>query len=191
LKPELTMQTLREMSEIALTELGQSLSGVDPAAFDRIVDEVMAAKTVVCFGLGREGLMIRAFCMRLMHLGFDAHVAGDVTAPPIGPGDLLLTSSGPGDLLLVRSMIELAHRAGARVVLFTAQPDGPDPRGADAAIVIPAQTMANDRGSESMLPMGTAYEISLLILLDLAALGLRERTGQTMAQLRARHSNLE
>jgi hypothetical protein len=39
--------------------------------------------------------------------------------------------------------------------------------------------------------MGTVYEIALLIYLDLVSVSLRERTGQTLEEIRARHSNLE
>jgi 6-phospho-3-hexuloisomerase len=62
---------------------------------------------------------------------------------------------------------------------------------ADAVVVIPAQTMANDSGSDALLPMGTVYEIALLIYLDLVAVELRELTGQTLDDIRARHTNLE
>lgn len=175
----------------ALRELDASFERIDPNAAGDLAGEMLSARRIVCYGLGREGLMIRAFCMRLVHLGLDAHVAGDVTAPPVGPGDVLLVSSGPGDLLMVNSMIRLGHKACARVVALTAQPDGPDPRAANRMFVITAQTMASDRGSSSVLPMGTAFEIAMLIFLDLVAIRIGELSGQTMDQLRARHSNLE
>lgn len=175
----------------ALAELDATFAAIAPDAADRLTNALLAAAGIVCHGLGREGLMMRAFAMRLMHLGLDAHVAGDVTAPPVGAGDLLVVSSGPGDLLLVRSTIALAHRAGARVAALTARPDGPDPQAADLVVTIPAQTMADDRGSPSLLPMGTAYEIALLLFLDLVAIRLRELTGQSLEDLRLRHANLE
>jgi D-arabinose 5-phosphate isomerase GutQ len=42
-----------------------------------------------------------------------------------------------------------------------------------------------------MLPMGTLFEWLALAFCDLLALRLRERTGQTLEQIRARHTNLE
>jgi len=179
------------MATAALKEVQATFDRIDPGVADDLASELAKVRRIVCCGLGREGLMIRAFCMRLMHLGFDTHMAGDVTAPPIGDGDLLLLSSGPGDLLLTNAMIQLARRAGSRVIVVTAQPDAPDPQLADMIIHIPAQTMADDMGSQSVLPMGTGYEIALLVFLDLVAVRLRELTGQTMDQLRAKHYNLE
>jgi 6-phospho-3-hexuloisomerase len=184
-------KSTNELARQALAELSATFEAIDEDAADRLATELLGSRRIVCYGLGREGLVIRAFCMRLMHLGLDAHMAGDVTAPPVGTGDALLLSSGPGDLLMIHSMIELAHRGGARVLALTAQPDGADPRAADVVVTIPAQTMANDRGGAGILPMGTAYEIALLIFLDLVAIRLRELSGQTLELLRARHTNLE
>ncbi len=185
------MADTKSLAQRALNELSNAFEAIESDSADRLAAELLVANRIVCYGLGREGLMIRAFCMRLMHLGLDAHMAGDVTAPPVVPGDALFLSSGPGDLLMAGSMIQLARKAGARVIALTAQPDGPDPRAADVVIHIPAQTMANDRGSESILAMGTAYEIAMLVFLDLVAIRIRELSGQTMEQIRARHYNLE
>jgi 6-phospho-3-hexuloisomerase len=174
-----------------MSELSVTFDTVDPGMADAIARELLSARRIVCFGLGREGLMIRACCMRLMHLGLDVHVASDVTAPPVGPGDLLFTSSGPGNLSMMQAMLQLAHRAGARIIVLTAQPDSSDALAADAVFVIPAQTMASDLESGGMLAMGTAYEIAMLMLLDVVAIRIRELSGQSLEDQRARHTNLE
>ena len=179
------------LANTALSELKAVLDSAEPDALDRLTREILGAKIVHCYALGREALMLRAFCMRLMHLGLDAHWVGDVTAPPAAPGHLVIVVSGPGDILMNRSMIQLGGRAGARVLVVTAQSDGPDPALADVVVTLPAQTMADDIASERMLPMGTAFEIALLIFFDLAAIRLRELSGQSNDELRARHTNLE
>jgi 6-phospho-3-hexuloisomerase len=77
-------------------------------------------------------------------------------------------------------------------MIVTAQPNGPVPRAADTVIELPAQTMANDRGGPaSLLPMGSLYEAAQLVFFDLISILLREKTGQTPDQMRARHTNLE
>ena len=108
----------------ALAELERALERLSPDAAMTLADAVLRARRIVVFGLGREGLVVRAFCMRLMHLGLDAHVAGDVTTPPIGPGDALVISTGPGDLRLARAMLLLARDAGAGTIAITAQTSG-------------------------------------------------------------------
>jgi len=136
-------------------------------------------------------LMMRALCMRLMHLGLDAHVVGDMTTPHLGGADLLVVSAGPGTFSTVNALLGVARDAGARTVVVTAQPDGPAPRSADTVIHLRAQTMADDRGGDSVLPMGSLYEATLLVFFDIVSILLRERTGQTMEGMRGRHTNLE
>jgi 6-phospho-3-hexuloisomerase len=185
------MRTFSELQHAMLAELGDVLSRVPDDSYRQFCDDIIVARRIACFGLGREGLALRAFCMRLAHLGFDAHMAGDVTALPVREGDLLIVTSGPGNLTLTGAMIELGQRAGARVLVVTAQRDAADPQAADRAVVIPAQTMADDRGSASVLAMGTAFEIAMGMFFDLAVIRIQELTGQTHDQLRERHFNLE
>lgn len=182
---------LHQEARQALEEVGGALAGVDPASVDAFASAILEAGRVTCYGLGREGLVLRAFAMRLAHLGLDAQVAGDVTALPVGPGDLAIIAAGPGDLPLAETMATLARRAGSKVAVLTAQPGGRVPQLADLVLTIPAQTMADDRESASILPMGTAFEIAMLVLLDLVAIDLQGRSGQTLDDLRARHFNLE
>lgn len=175
----------------ALDEIGGIFNSMDPSMLDRLTEVIQTASTIHCYGLGREGLMLRALCMRLMHLGFDAHMIGDVTAPPASLGDLMIVTCGPGDLVMTRAMIQLGKRAGAKVLVVTAEPDGSDPKLADIVVTLPAQTMADDQTRAGVLPMGTAFEIALLLFFDLAAIHLKGLTGQSNDDLRARHTNLE
>jgi 6-phospho-3-hexuloisomerase len=88
-------------------------------------------------------------------------------------------------------MLELANRAGSASVLITAQPDGPDARLASDVIVIPAQTMADDRGGASVLAMGTAFELAMSLTFELVVIELQGLLNETGEQMRARHFNLE
>ena len=180
------------MARRALSEIESVFDrlGVDTA--ERMCGEILSARRIACYGVGREGLMMKALCMRLMHLGLDAHVVGDMTTPPVGKGDLLIASAGPGTFSTVRALITVACQAGARTMAVTAQPAGPAPSIADTVIELPAQTMANDRGGPtSLLPMGSLYEAAQLVFFDLISILLREKTGQSPDQMRARHTNLE
>ncbi len=182
---------LAESVDRAVEEIRAAVRQVDDATFERLAADLVGAGRIVCFAMGREGLALRAFVMRLMHLGLDAHMWGDITAPPVGPGDVVLVIDGPGELEMTSALVGLAHRNGARVWMITAQPDARDPGLADAVLAIPAQTMADDRGGASLLPMGTAFEIGAGLLLDLMVLRLLELTGQTLDEIRVRHANLE
>lgn len=186
------MTALAELAGQALDELRDVFARTPPAAVDDLCDELLAAARIVTYGVGREGLMMRALTMRLGHLGLDAHVVGDMTTPAVGAGDMLVVSAGPGTFSTVLALVEVARDAGARVLAITAQPDGAVPRHADRVIHLPAQTMADDQAEGAgILPMGSVYEACQLVLFDLVALRLRERTGQGADDMRAGHTNLE
>jgi 6-phospho-3-hexuloisomerase len=180
------------MTQTAIAEIGGVLARAGSDEAERMCDEILKARRIACYGVGREGLMMKALCMRLMHLGLDAHFVGDMTTPPIGAADLLIASAGPGSFSTVLGLQEVAKKAGARVMIVTAQPEGEAPRVADAVITLAAQTMANHQGpANSVLPMGSLYEAAQLVFFDLVSILLREKTGQTTDQMRQRHTNLE
>jgi 6-phospho-3-hexuloisomerase len=185
-------QSLAELSNGALSDLAGVFGAMPEDALDGLVEAVVQARRIVVFGLGREGLQMRGFAMRLFHMGRDVAVWGDMTAPAVGPGDLLIASAGPGDLATARTLIDIARRAGARTALITAQAKGELAKHVDVVTVIPAQTMADDRGAKlSVLPMGSLFETAQMIAFELAILKLRPRFHETAETMRARHTNLE
>ena len=175
----------------AAAELAGVAAAFDEAALDPVVDAIAGARRVMAYGCGREGLMMRALAMRLFHLGVDVSMQGDMTAPPLGPGDLFLCAAGPGELSTGSALCGVATAAGARVLVITAEPDGPTARMADDRLVIPAQTMARDVGGDSVLPMGSLFEGAMFLVFEVLVLRLRDRLGETPGSMRARHTNME
>jgi len=185
-------RTLKDLGHDALAELGAVFAAIADDAADPLIEAILAARRIALYGAGREGLAVKGFAMRLFHMGRDAHVVGDMTTPPIGAGDLLIVTSGTGDLATADTLLTIASAAGARTAIITARPDGRTSRRADLRVVIPAQTMADDRGNRaSALPMGSLFEFAEAILLELVILKLRDRVGETALTMRARHTNLE
>lgn len=180
-----------ELGSRALGEIGAVFARLEPGMYEPLLEEIVRARRIATYGVGREGLMIKALCMRLFHLGLDAHVVGDMTAPPLESGDLLMVSAGPGNFSTVAGLVGVAKASGARTLCFTAQPDGTVPKACDTVIVLPAQTMADDQSSDGLLPMGSLFEAVQLVFYDLVSILLRERLGQTPEQMRSRHTNLE
>ena len=85
--------------QAALAELGQVFDRLNDARVDMVVERLAAARRIVVFGAGRERLQVMGLAMRLFHMGLEASVAGDMTAPPVGRGDVFLAVCGPGWLL--------------------------------------------------------------------------------------------
>jgi 6-phospho-3-hexuloisomerase len=182
-----TYDTVRQI----LAEIDRVLSRVSDAEVTALCDAILGARRIVVYGLGREGLAMRSFAMRLMHLGFNTAVVFDMTAPPVGPGDLFLLSCGPGYLSTVEALTGVAKRAGASGLMLTAQPQAPLPQQADLLVYLPAQTMAEAEAGSSAQAMGSAFEQALWILFDALVPRLQAATGQSAADLRRRHTNLE
>ena len=186
------IQSLSELARSAIADLDGVMAKLPDDAADELIAAIVAAKRICLYGAGREGLALRGFAMRLFHMGLDAHVVADMTTPPVGPGDLLIVTAGQGWLPTAETFMKVARDAGARTAIVTAQPKGRASKKADVRLVIPAQTMANDRGAGvSVLPMGSLFEISEAIVFELIILKLRDRVGETAESMRARHTNLE
>jgi 6-phospho-3-hexuloisomerase len=178
--------------QAALDDLSRVFGRIDQTAVDRAIAEIAAARRIALYGVGREGLQIKGFAMRLFHLGLDAHVVGDMTVPHLGPGDLLIASAGPGYFSTVDALMGVAKRDGARTLIVTARPSGACPVAADVVLPVPAQTMADDSGpSTSVLPMGSLYEGAQYILFEVMILLLRDRLAITAESMRSNHTNLE
>lgn len=182
------MEIRRQM----VRELEAVFTAVKEEDAEALTQAILDSSRLFCYGVGREGLVMKSFCMRLMHLGLDAHVVGDMTAPPIGQRDLLLVSAGPGFFHTVSALVDVAKAHNARVALMTANLDSPLRARADVVVHIPGQTMAENVAAEaSIQPMGSLYEQAMWLFFDYVVLKLAERTGQSFADLAQRHTNLE
>jgi 6-phospho-3-hexuloisomerase len=179
--------------DTALAELSAVTSRIDAGEIDAALATIARARRIVLYGCGREGLQLRGFAMRLHHLGLHIAMQGDMAAPPVEAGDLLIVSAGPGELSTVTALMRVAREAGAEVLFLTAEPGAASAGLATEVLTIPAQTMARDQGpgATSVLPMGSVYEGALFLLFEVMVLRLRDRLGVTPDEMRARHTNLE
>ncbi len=177
----------------AASEMQAAAARVNPAEVTAMIKVIAAANRIALYGVGREGLMMRALAMRLYHLGLDAHVVGDMSCPPLGSGDLLIVSAGPGDFSTVAGLVGVARSAGAASACITAQPAAPVPMACDHVLTIPAQTMADDQtpAPASVLPMGSLFEGAQFVVFEILILLLRDHIRATPDAMRARHTNLE
>lgn len=186
--------SLSSMALQASREIAEVIAKVDEGAANSFVDAIAGAKRIALHGVGREGLMMKGFAMRLFHLGLDAHVVGDMTTPALGSGDLLIVSAGPGEFATISAFIEVARKAGAQTACVTAQPAGVTSKAADLVFHLPAQTMANDQGNSSglsILPMGSLFEGVQYVIFELLILRLRDKLGRSADFMRTNHTNLE
>ena len=171
--------------EVVLAEMRGVFRAMAPDAVGTLAGEIEAARRIALYGVGRNGLVLRAFAMRLMHLGFDAHAVGDMATPPVGSGDLVIAALALGRLPTGDAILASAKAAGARRLVITARPGAAE---AETVIALPAQTMADPM--RSVLPLGSPFELALALFCDLASVELMNRRGLSNADLAGGHANL-
>jgi 6-phospho-3-hexuloisomerase len=117
------------------SELNEGLAGVPEEQFDNVC-KILASTNRPIFGLGagRMGYSIRAFIMRLSHLGYPAFMIGDTNLPRIQRGDLVFINSSSGETPSIKLFAEQAKREGAKIVLVTAKNDSSIAKIADTSI---------------------------------------------------------
>ena len=171
----------------------RTLTRVDPEAVERMVQFLLSAKGVFVAGAGRSGLMIRAFAMRLAHLGQSVQVVGDATTRGIGPRDVLLVASGSGETRGILALAQAAVENGGKVGVITIFPESSLAKLAACRVIIPAPTPKSQQENPetSIQPMGSLFEQSLFVTLDVMVMMLMERLGQTSEQMFRLHANLE
>ena len=162
------------------------------SALDQLNNSLINSNNIICYGVGREGLMMKSLTMRLMHLGRKAYFVGDMNVPPVQQGDLLLVSQGPGFFSTVDALVSIANNENCKTVIFTSRPDRLKARDYHQVVHIPAQTMADDqKGASGVLPMGSLYEAALFLFFEIVIISLRDQLGESAESMRARHTNLE
>lgn len=155
----------------------------------KVIDE--AGKIFVA-GVGRTGLIMKCFAMRLAQAGYDVYWVGDVNTPGSQSGDLLILGSGSGETGALKNYAEKAGRYGVRTLVFTIDGDSALGLMADKVVLIQAAGKY-ERASEktSIQPMGSLFEEALFIITESIVLELMEKNHIEEICMQKRHANLE
>ncbi len=182
-----------DLLDAMLADLRRALAAVDPAQIAALQNALLSTERIFIAGKGRSGLIMRAFAMRLMHLGLNVHVVDEVTTPAIGLGDLLLIGSSSGRTGSLLRYIDTVQGTGASLALLTGNLDSPLAEAAECVVTIPATNYkaGPGRGDDSVFVMGALFEHCLSLLCDLLVIRLKAALKVEEAAMNARHANLE
>lgn len=197
------LRTFHEAYEEIMQSVHDSMGQISPREVTRFLDLLVKERKqrILVLGVGRSGLIGRAFAMRLMHLGFNVYVMGETITPAIGKGDLVIAISGSGTTKLAVTAAEISKDVGARVVAVTSFPESDLGKLADYVVQVRGRTkIAKERDyftrqitgvHEPLAPLGTIFEIASTVFLDSLIPELMHRLGKTEKQLRSHHATIE
>jgi 6-phospho-3-hexuloisomerase len=184
---------LRALNSIKLEEIEN---------FVKSIEEIYRGnKKILVVGVGRSGLVGRAFAMRLRHLGVRSYVLGETITPSVEEGDLLVAISGSGSTQVIVAAAEAAKKMKARVAAVTSYYDSPLGRLADFVVFVPGRTKLASMDDyfarqilgihEPLSPLGTLFEDTAMVVLDATIAELMKRLGKSERDLAKRHANIE
>jgi 6-phospho-3-hexuloisomerase len=177
---------------VIVSELNQAADQIVQEQLESLVDALSSAGRVFVAGAGRSGLMMRAFAMRLMHLGLDVYVVGETVTRSLAKGDLLLIGSGSGETKSLVPMVEKARSLEATVGALTLSPESTIGRLADIVVKLPgAPKDQRDNEATTIQPMGSLFEQILLLVGDAIILRLMEKQVLSGRAMYGNHANLE
>ena len=85
---------VKENLEHILKELQDATFKIEEEQIENVLKLIAPDKKIFLTGKGRSGLAAKGFANRLMHLGFQAYVIGEISTPHTKAGDLLIITSG-------------------------------------------------------------------------------------------------
>lgn len=158
-------------------------------------------RKVMIVGVGRSGLVGKAFAMRLMHLGFNVYVMGETITPAVKKEDVVIAISGSGATQVVVSVAEAARKMGATVISVTSFPDSPLAKQSHHVVHVPGRTKISSEKDyfarqilgiyEPLAPLGTLFEDTALVFFDGVIVALMKALKLSEAELMERHANIE
>lgn len=177
--------TFQEATRYILSRVEETLQGEDEEAVQDAVAHLAGANKIFVYGVGRSGLLGKAFAMRMVQLGLRVFFIGETITPIVEPGDVVVIVSQTGETMSAIQTANIARRVGAYVMTITA---GPGSKLAHASNLILSLTIRRDKGASRHAPLGTLFENATLLFLDGLVSLLMEKLGQTEEDMRSRHA---
>jgi 6-phospho-3-hexuloisomerase len=164
---------LKEKVEAILEENRRLLQEVDKDAVDGFVRKMLTARKVFCSAQGRSGFILRCFCMRLMHLGSQAHFCGETVTPAMGREDMLIVLSGSGETPSTLEAVRSAKQRGTYTFGILGNLDSGIGSLVDGSVLLPGTTkLCRESEPESLQMSGSLFEQASFLLLEAVVLAL-------------------
>jgi len=177
--------TARRSHAYLLEKLGAILSEDRTSDLRAALKILTSAGKIFVYGVGRSGLVARAFAMRLVQLGLEVYFIGETITPIVEDGDAVLVVSNTGDTMSAVQTANIARRVGAKVISITGNRTSKLAHASNVTVVVREEL---DGERSRLAPLGTLFEDASSILLDGLVAEVMQALGQTEATMRARHA---
>lgn len=175
------MSNIQNDLNIILNEISSCISSVSDNDILNICDLINSSENIITIGAGRMGYSLKAFSMRLSHLGYKSFHLGDTNVPRCGQNDLIIVGSGSGETKSILGLVETAKSANSKILCVTQNKSSSIANISDLVI-----TLNNIKSSQIMK---TLAEQSTYILYDIISKKLSET--KDMSYVEHNHSILE
>lgn len=174
---------------IILEEIKKSFESIDEGKVSELIKIINKRNKIFVYGAGRTGLMLKAFAMRLMQLGYDSYVVGETITPAIEKGDLLLLASASGSTESVVSMARKCSENGIDIYIISSNTESALSVIRKPDILIRSSDKFN-QNTNSKQPMSSLFEQMILLVLDYLVYEIFKRE-KSIGDLQSKHANLE
>lgn len=184
-----------------LENVSKITQSVNQDDINKMTKMILEVDNVFIMGLGRSGLVAKAFGMRLMHLGLNVYIVGETITPAITENDCLIAISGSGETSYIVSTTGIAKSIGSKIIAITSYTESTLAKKSDIVVQLQGRTKIDDEPNyirrqisgqhQTLSPMGTIFEISALVFLDSTIAQMMHDLGQTEEDLKSRHTVLE
>ncbi len=186
------MQEYIDLTKKVLGEQRKVLLSVNPDEVEKLLEAIVAAKdnSVFIWGIGRMQCSARAFAMRLMHMGFDAHVIYDTTCPNLSPGDLLIVNAAC--TTIDYTIMQLAKKIPVKIAAITANTNSKAAKLCDFTVNLKGQVHGG-RSYEiaSVQPMASLFEQTIFTFEDIVIQLLMKKMNIKAEQMAKKHINVD
>jgi 6-phospho-3-hexuloisomerase len=175
---------MRESVDYIIKSVQTTLEG-DIEDTEKFVDLIIGSSKVFIYGVGRSGLIAKAFAIRLVQMGLEVFFVGETVTPIVEEGNLVIIVSYTGETMSAIQTANIVRRVGAKVVTVTANHNSK--LAAASNLVIEIHPLKDD-DRKRLAPLGTLFEVATLIYLDGIVSTLMEKLGQGEGAMRKRHA---
>ncbi|MCM8814860.1 MAG: SIS domain-containing protein [Candidatus Omnitrophica bacterium] len=169
------------MKSKIIKEISIAIKAIPDGYVKQLIDEIKNSSRVFLWGLGRSGMMARAFAMRLRHLELESYfIAG--LCPPVRKGDLLIVVSKTGRSKMLLPPVEAAIKSKAKTLCITTT-NNKISRICNKSLIL--------KLPESIQFGGSLFEQTVLIFFDEIVEKYRQKMGISFERMKRNHANWE